>query len=107
VKPFLLAPPQPQLYETYLSRLPAFTAPVTEAFRITKHDNSDEIEKAWQEMIAALKATPLAISSLSGSSVNLESEMFAGVIGWDSLEVRPKLNAFRCLSNAFRYARAL
>jgi hypothetical protein len=103
VKPFLLAPLQPQLYETDLSPLAVFTAPVTEAFRITKHDNGDEIENVWQEMTTALKATPLTISSLSGSSVNLESEMFAGVIGWDSIE----LKVFICLSNVVRYARAL
>jgi hypothetical protein len=89
VKPFVVAPPQPQLYETDLSPIAAFSAPVTEAFRIVKHDNSTEIEGAWKEWITALKATLVTINALSGMSINLPNEMFAGVIGWDSLEVLP------------------
>jgi hypothetical protein len=87
VAPFSTAPPQPQLYETDLSTHSALSAPVTEAFRIIKQDNSGEIEEAWTEYVAALKTAPVAITSLSGTSIKLEREMFAEAIGWDSLEV--------------------
>jgi hypothetical protein len=60
---------------------------VTEIFRF-KQDGSGEIERVWSEFVDAVSTTQSAVSALSGISVNLENEMFAGVIGWESLEVR-------------------
>ena len=79
---------------------------MTEAFRIIKQDNSCEIEEAWTGLIVAVKTTSVAISSLSGTRINLEHEMFTRVIGWDRLKVRPFVESLLRLTNAVRSARA-
>lgn len=92
VKPFATAPPQPQIFETDLSPSTVFSSPLTEVFRIgigSGGNNLDVVREAWKAFIAATEISLPGLPSLSGTSLNLDQELFLGVVGWAGVDVSP------------------
>lgn len=77
------APAQPQVFETDLGPHDVFAAAVTEVFRI-KLGDAEKAKLFWN---AFTKSIPNRNTSISGKSLNLEEELFVGIIGWESTEV--------------------
>jgi hypothetical protein len=89
IKPLAAAKPQPQLYKTTTSPQAVFGAAVTEVFRVKIPSGAQLaiVTAAWERLIAATKASNGIVETLSGTSLNLEEELFVGVLGWSSLDV--------------------
>lgn len=90
VKPLATAPPQPQIYDTDLSPIAAFSSHLTEVFRIkigNDGNDLDAVREAWGAFVAAIEIHLPGLPSLSGTSLNLEEELFLGVVGWEGFEV--------------------
>lgn len=85
VKPYALAPPNPQLYETDVGPSGVFAATLTEVWQV-KLGEEEKAKQAWKTFITAVEALG-AVKSSSGTSLNQEEKQFVGIIGWDSVEV--------------------
>ena len=84
------APPQLQIYNTDLSPKAVFSSHLTEVFRIevgADHSTIDAVRDTWSEFITVIEQILPNVPSLSGTSLNLDQQLFLGVIGWKASEV--------------------
>lgn len=95
IKPHLTAPAKPQLYETDSGPVPCASAPVTEIFQLKVRDSDVQAaDRAWGKFVAVVercvgkgKGEGLVGGAIGGKSLNLEAEVWVGLLGWASLEV--------------------
>lgn len=94
IVPFLAGPAKPQVFETDSGPTACASAPVTEIFRLTlpasgSESGSGAAEKAWREFVGVLEkgAEGSVRGAIGGRSLNLEGEMWVGMVGWENLEV--------------------
>jgi len=90
MQPIATAAPAPEVYETeeIVSDTGSGTAPLTEVirFKIGGSVTSAQALEAWNGYVAAV-AQYACSGATSGTSANLEEQLFAGFIGWEGLEV--------------------
>lgn len=100
VKPFALAPAEPQLYESTAEGVTVFENGITEVFRtkVPTDEKAAEVGKTWEVFIDTLKEKH-DVKSLHGLSLNLAEKSFVGAIGWRSLEVNKHSSPFGMLAN--------
>jgi hypothetical protein len=90
VIPLFTAPPQLQIYHTDLSPIAAFSSYLTEVFRIrvgTGGNNFDVVRESWFNFVTAIERSLPKLLSLSGISLNLDQQLFLGIIGWEGIDV--------------------
>jgi hypothetical protein len=90
VKPLFTAPSQLQTYHTDLSPIAAFSSHLTEGFRIkigAGGSDFDVVRDSWFNFVAAIERSLPKLPSLSGTSLNLDQQLFLGVIGWEGIDV--------------------
>ncbi|KIM94140.1 hypothetical protein OIDMADRAFT_35187 [Oidiodendron maius Zn] len=84
----LLKPATPQLFKTNRAVRYLQPSPVTEILRL-QADPHYPRDNAWEQLIATIEAhSGHTHQSLCGHSVNLEEELWLGIVTWDSLESR-------------------
>jgi hypothetical protein len=87
VKALATAAAPHELYDTDLSPIAAFSSLLTEVFRIKIGNNPEVAKKTWGVFIVAVERSVPGLPSLSGTSLNLEEQLFLGVVGWEGVEV--------------------
>ncbi|KAF7860361.1 hypothetical protein EAF04_008488 [Stromatinia cepivora] len=90
IKPYISAPPGPELYETDTSPRDILASPIIDVFRINIRDDPTKetaAKTAWEELVRALGDA----NFLSGVSINLPERLFVGMIGWSGVEERERL----------------
>jgi len=87
-KPFAAGPTKPQLYETNLGPAGCGAAPIAEIVQMKVGSGSQSAEKAWDNLVALIEQhVDAPMRAIRGRSLNLDEEVFLGVLGWDSVEV--------------------
>jgi hypothetical protein len=86
-KAFMAGPPTIQLFETDASPASSATAPLTIIVRTTIKDpgNREAAGKVWSGLVKDIGGEAKGFTH--GASVNLEEELYLGVLGWESMEV--------------------
>jgi hypothetical protein len=89
VMPIATAPAAPQIYNTDVSPIGAFSHPLTEVIRIKVGDelNFAKVEKAWHGYVSTLVESLPTVAIASGKSMNIDEQLFIGLVGWNGLEV--------------------
>jgi len=95
VKPFSLAPPNPQLFETDLGPSAVFASPLSEIFliKIGEERDAGQVWKVFTDAIKNLDAvghsngTHTSINFIFGTSLNQEEKKSIGAIAWGEIEV--------------------
>lgn len=114
IKPLVTEPAKPQLYETDRGPSTCASAPVTEIFQLKlpvsgSESKSEEgvqaVEKAWREFVGVVErcaaagregsGSGLVRGAMGGRSLNLEGQVWVGMLGWESLAVSGAV-ALRC-----------
>lgn len=93
IKHLTCGPATLQLFDTNVGPRDAASSPIVEIIRtsISNSENVDASLKAWEKLPRHLgHQTRVAY----GKSSNLENDVVAGIIGWQSLIVSPKTIAF-------------
>ncbi|KAJ5225325.1 hypothetical protein N7468_006550 [Penicillium chermesinum] len=90
VKPFVLGPPELQLFETNQSPTEPASSPVVEIYRVSvASDKVSEARAAWEDSVQKLNAKAGVKAKLThGKSLNLQEDVVLGILGWESLEER-------------------
>ncbi|KAJ5579796.1 uncharacterized protein N7459_005781 [Penicillium hispanicum] len=91
----LTGPPALQLYNTNVSPKVCGLAPVVEIIRVPVSDAESvkAAERAWEGLSEFLVEQPANKGTVTyGKSLNLEGELFAGIIGWASAEDRSEIS---------------
>ena len=91
--PFIAGPTTPQLFETEASPANSARAPLTAVLR-TRIKGQDGVQAAkdiWSDLVQKVQGEAEGISH--GPSVNLEEEVYVGVLGWGSREVSSHCSA--------------
>lgn len=94
----MTGPPTLQLFDTNLSPRDAASAPVVEVIRVgvSNADNVEASLQAWENISRYLAAKHgEKVSITYGKSSNLENDVVAGIVGWQSLEVSRTLPHFQ------------
>ena len=87
VGPLLTEPAIPQLFKTDLTVRHVPALPVTEIIRL-RADPHYPRDSAWKLLIASIEThSGHAHPSVCGHSVNVEEELWLGIVAWDSLAV--------------------
>lgn len=86
LRPLVTALPQAQLYETDVEPTAVFRAALAEVFRIpVAEEKLGKVQVAWKGYVKAIGVG--GIVSFCGTSLNLEEQLFAGAIGYETKEV--------------------
>ena len=57
-------------------------------FKIAKGGNDAEMVRGvWKDFIAGIEISSPGVTSLSGTSLNLEQQLFLGMVGWQRVDV--------------------
>jgi len=92
--PLLTAPLVLEIYHTDLSPRAVFSSPLTEVFRIklgAGGSGYDLVRDTWINFVAALESSTPGLPSVHGSSLNLDQQLFLGVIGWEGNDARESI----------------
>lgn len=91
VKHLLNGPPTLQLFDTNISPKEISLAPVVEIIRVPVSDaeSSKVAERSWEGLSRVLAGQPSKNQTMHGKSLNLEQDLFVGIVGWASPEVSP------------------
>jgi len=90
VMPLFTTPPEVQIYHTDLSPVAAFSSPLTEVFRIkigAGGSEFDVVRASWSNFVTAIERSLPKLVSLNGSSLNLDQQLFLGIIDWEESNV--------------------
>ncbi len=93
LKPYALAPPDLQLYETNVGPSDVFAATLTEVWQV-KLGEGEKTRQTCNAFLAAVESSG-GVKSSSGTRLNHEEKPFVGIIGWNSVEVSPVTLLFR------------
>lgn len=103
IKPLLTAPPKPEVYETDGGPAACASAPMTEIFQLQlpaagaeSGNGVQAAKKAWGELLGVMEREGKGAmrGAISGRSLNLEGEVWVGMVGWENFEVS---GAVRCV----------
>lgn len=105
--PHLTAPPKPEVYNTDVSPAAVFSSATIEIIRVKFDDEVSlaVIESAWNDLVASIGLISSAKSSLCGRSINLDGDLFIGMIGWPGDQVGSKLRLFMTRDGSHSQAR--
>ena len=86
-KPFVVGPSKLQMFETNASPFNSATAPLTAVHRtsIKGSESKNAAEKVWADF--AKKVGVELKGFAHGVSVNLEEEVYLGLLGWEEMGV--------------------
>lgn len=89
----MTGPPTLQLFETNLSPKDAASASVVEVIRVgvSNSENVDAGLQVWEKISHLVNNGEAKTSVTYGKSSNLERDVVMGIIGWQSLKVRPRI----------------
>ena len=76
-----------QLFETNVSPASSATAPLTAILRtsIKGSEQKEAVNKVWRELVKDIGGEAEGVTH--GASVNLDEELYLGVLGWGSMAV--------------------
>ena len=88
--PFMAGPTALQLFETEASPASSAKAPLTAVLRtsIRGQEDAEAAKNVWSDLAKQIGGEAEGIAH--GPSVNLDEELYMGVLGWGSMEVSPR-----------------
>ncbi|KAB8204169.1 hypothetical protein BDV34DRAFT_226730 [Aspergillus parasiticus] len=91
IKHLVNGPPMLQLFETNISPREVASASVVEIIRlsISNPENAETSTQTWERISRFLSGKKASVTY--GTSSNLENEVVAGIIGWNSPETRSQV----------------
>lgn len=94
IRHLVTGPPSLQIYDTNVSPKDAGLSPVVEIIRapVSDAESVQAAERVWEGLSRFLAAQPSKCSVTYGKSLNLESSLFVGIVGWASHEVGESLS---------------
>lgn len=89
IGPLLAEPAKPQLFVTDTNPDEFASASVTEIIRLPVKSEHSSRDKDWERLSSLIKAHSRGERQfLSGYSINLDQQLWLGIIGWESVESR-------------------
>ncbi|KAF2648007.1 hypothetical protein K491DRAFT_784364 [Lophiostoma macrostomum CBS 122681] len=110
VVPYLAEKPSPRLFKpgTGSERSEAaFTSGLTHIFVSKPAERREEVQGAWDALVASLKKEERGVKGWSGWGIEGDDGAWLGVVGWDSIEALDKTTKTESVVENLRKVRGL